>query len=237
MTCNQNTSIDPLQNIIDSTTGQINTLEIQSNDIKGVVDSFRSQGIGFDVGSISPSNTVNTALESLNTEALCATSTDIAPINDLTEDCLNTAFAGIKKYANNILENIENGLDAISELITLPEGGLMKLLQKIERLTENIKDLISGIDKKLQCVSLSQQASEYASQIAALNSRVDQVTGDLYLDDDGSFNSDNLMTGFNANLKSNLDAYRSKAGTVQSEIEQTIASVTGTTTKNPKRFY
>lgn len=237
MTCNQNTSIDPLQNIIDSTTGQINTLEIQSNDIKGVVDSFRSQGTGFDVGSISPSNTVNIALESLNAEALCATSTDIAPINDLTEDCLNTAFAGIKKYANNILENIENGLDAISELITLPEGGLMKLLQKIERLTENIKDLISGIDKKLQCVSLSQQASEYASQIAALNSRVDQVTGDLYLDDDGSFNSDNLMTGFNANLKSNLDAYRSKAGTVQSEIEQTIASVTGTTTKNPKRFY
>jgi len=237
MTCNQNNSIDPLQNIIDTSTGEIDTLEAQARGITPYVDDFRSQGTGFDPNSISPSSTINTALNALTSEVLCASVSDIEPINDLVGDCLSIALANIKKYANNVLNNIEDGLDAISEILALPESDLMKALQKIWGLTSEISDLIAAINKKLQCVSLSQQASEYADQIQLLQDRVTTVTDDLYLAEDGSFDEDILMTGFDTALKDNIKSFKAKSEIVQKEINETINAATGSSTKNPKRYF
>lgn len=237
--CTQaNQTLDPFQIILDSSESKIDTLETQARDVQPFVDSFRTIGDAFPAGSISPAPVVDSALAEMTAEALCASSTELAPINDLAEDCLNEGLRGVKRYLNEILGNIEDGIDLIADILALPESTLMKLLQKIWKLVDDMANLISGIDTKLQCVSLSDQAAEYQSQVDALNTRVDTVTGDLYLEDDGSFNAEKMSDGFDTDLQDNLLSYKTRSDNVQKEIVNDVTdTVDLTATVNPKRFF
>lgn len=239
MSCQSgNQTLDPLQTIIDTTENKVNTLETQARDILPFVDDFRSTGETFPPGDISNSNDVNNALNEFTAEAICASSTDLAPINDLTEDCLNEAISGVRKYVNDVLSNIEDGIDLINEILALPENTMFKLLQRIESLTDNIKDLVSGIDTKLQCVSLSEQGAAYLDQIEALEARVNTVTDDLYLADDGSFDVDKMVNGFQTGLQDNIKAYNVRANDLQGEIADEITNTVDLSASiNPKRFF
>ena len=233
-----NQTLDPMQTIINQTESKVNTLETQATGILPSVESFRAIGEGFDPADISSSAEVNSALNEMTAEALCASSTDLAPINDLTEDCLNEAIRGVKRYVNDMLQNMEDGIDLIDDILALPENQLMKLLQKIWKLSDNIKDLIRGIDKKLTCVSLSEQGAEYQDQIDALNDRVDTVTDDLYLADDGSFDGERLTDGFNTDLQDNILAYETRSTNLQGEIVDDISNTVDlTATVNPKNYF
>lgn len=239
MACKDNSqSLDPLQIIIDATEKRIETLELQSSSIKPYVDSFRSIGEEFDPNNISNSSVVNSALDEFTAEAICAGSTSLAPINDLVADCLNEASRGVSQYLNDILKNIEEGIDFIQDILDLPESSLFKLLQKIWNLTNNIYDLVNGIDYKLQCVSISENASEYEDQTQALEARVNTVINDLYLDEDGSFDVDTLIDGFNSNLKNNIKSYKKRSDNLQSEIQDNVSNTIDlTATVNPRRFF
>ena len=233
-----NQTLDPMQTIIDQTESKVDTLETQATAILPDVESFRAIGDAFDPADISQSSVVNSALNEMTAEALCASSTNLSPINDLTEDCLNEAIRGVKRYINDMLQNMEDGIDLIDDILALPENTLMKLLQKIWKLCANMKDLIGGIDKKLTCVSLSEQAAEYQDQIDALNTRVDTVTDDLYLADDGSFDAEKLTDGFNTDLQDNVLAYKTRSDNLQEEIVSDIGNTVDLTASvNPRNYF
>jgi hypothetical protein len=233
-----NQTLDPHQSILDGISKATTTLENQSRSILPSVSSFRDLGNAFPADQISPSSTVNSALDKMTAEALCAGKTNLDPINQLAEDCLNEALKGVRKYLKDLLGNIESGIDLISEILALPESILMKAFQKIWKLCDNISGLVGSIDGKLQCVSLSEQASEYADQIQSIQDRVNSVTGDLKLSDDGKFDPDKLMEGFDSGLKSNINLYKTKSEAVQKDIKKNISNTVDlSATVVPKRFF
>ena len=127
--CGSNRTLDPFQIILDNIDRTTTTLERQARDILPDVTDFRNEGEGFIEGDISPSETVDNAMTAFTKEAICASKTDLEPINQFIEDCLNDALRGVRQYLNEILGNVEDGIDLIEEILALPEKNLMQLLQ------------------------------------------------------------------------------------------------------------
>ncbi len=237
MACNSgNQTLDPFQNILDSANKATDTLENQAKGIVPDIDLF--DNLASSITEISPTATVNNALSKMTADALCAGTTNLAPINDLAEDCLNESLKGVKKYINDMLGNIEDGIDLIAEILALPENALMKQFQKLWKLCDSIGGLVNGIDTKIQCIALSEQAVEYQDQIDYLQDRVSTVTDDLKLADDGSFDPDILMADLDSDLKDNVNLFKERSDTVQTDITDGIASTVDLgATLNPKRKF
>jgi hypothetical protein len=223
--------------LLDKVDRGIGTLEKQAADILPFVTDFRDQGSAFDPNNLSPTNAVNAALSAFTKEAICASKTDLAPIDDFIEDCLNDILSMVRKYLNDLLKNIEDGIDLINDLLNLPENTLMKLLQKLWRLCNDIRNLIAGLDRKLQCVVTNDTLGVYTAQVTALQTRIDTVISDLYLADDGSFDVDNLMTGFVSGLQDNLKLFKTRSEELQQEITDDVNDIISVTTTNPKTKY
>jgi hypothetical protein len=235
--CGSNNTLNPYLNIINSINYAVSTLELQSSSIVPFVNQFRLTGSVFNPSNVSPTNILDNALNQFTADAICAGSTDIGPLNELESSCLNLARTGITKYVNNILQNVEDGIDLITDIVNLPEYLLMKSLQKIWKLCQNIEGLIASIDKKVECISLSSQASNYESQINDLNDRINSVIGDLYLNDKGQFDPDTLMTGFNSDLKNNINSFKTRSDNIQSDIKTNISNVNVSSLVNPKTYF
>ncbi len=233
--CGSNRTLDPFQIILDNIDRTTTTLERQARDILPDVTDFRNEGEGFIEGDISPSETVDNAMTAFTKEAICASKTDLEPINQFIEDCLNDALRGVRQYLNEILGNVEDGIDLIEEILALPEKNLMQLLQKIWKLCDNIANLVSGIDGKLQCIISLDQSGQYTDQVTTIQNRVDTVIDDLYLADDGSFDHERLTTGFNEDLRTNLDKYYNRSVDLQQEINDDVdETIQLASTVNPR---
>ena len=110
----------------------------------------------------------------------------------------------------------------------------MKLLQRIWKLVDSIQSLINSLDIKITCITSKDDTGKYTAQVQAIEDRMDVVIDDLYLADDGSFDNDRMMDGFNNDLKVNLDSYKSRSNDLQSEIGDNIeTTVNIPTTVNP----
>lgn len=236
MACNQgNNTLNPYQSIIDGINKGVTTLEKQADIIQPVIDEFDDAVDAITTPTL-PS-ALNVALNNLTAEAICASSTDLEPLNDLSADCLLEASAAIKRYTKNIRSNLEEGTKLIVDIITLPEGGLFTLFQKIRGLATDIKDLVTALNNKIQCVSLSDSAVDYQSQIDDINDRINTVIDDLRLSDDGSFDVDIFLSDLGEDLQDNIKAYNTKAEGVKEEIEQSISNTVSSTTVNPRSYF
>ena len=231
-------NLDPFEIILGTLDKNVTGLERQSRLIKPEVDSFRTDGLGFNPGDISPSNTVNSALAEYTPEAISAGPTDITPINSFIDDCLAEAVAGFRRYANNILNTMEDGIDLIDAILALAENLLMKQLQKIWKLVNSIQSLISASDLQITCITSKDDLGEYTAQVQNIQDRMDQVIDDLFLADDGSFDEDRLVTGFNVDLGNNLKAYKARSDELQNEIQVNIEDTANIpTTINPRNRF
>jgi hypothetical protein len=231
-------SLDPFEIIIDQLDKNVSSLENQSTLIKPLVSQFREDGLDFNINDISSSSIVNSAMDDFTPDAIGAGVTDIAPINDFIDDCLAEAVGGIRRYINDILQNVEDGIDLIDSILALAENLLMKALQRIWKLVDSIQSLISSLDIKITCITSKDDTGKYTDQIQNIENRMDVVIDDLYLADDGSFDSDRLMGGFNGDLQSNLNSYKSRSDDLQSEIDENIqTTVNIPTTVNPSNRF
>ena len=184
--------------------------------------------------SISPTSQVNAAMADFTPDAIGAGVTDIAPINEFIDDCLAEGVAGIRRYVADILENVEDGIDLIDSILALAENLLMKQLQKIWKLVDSIQSLISSLDIKITCITSKDDTGKYTAQVQAIQNRMDTVIDDLYLADDGSFDNDRMMDGFDNDLQVNLNTYKSASDSLQSNIADNIeTTVNIPTTVNP----
>jgi hypothetical protein len=227
-------SLDPYEIILGELDKNVGSLENQSRLIQPLVDEYRSEGITFNPGDISPSVQVENAMADFTPEAIGAGPTDIEPINEFIDDCLAEGIAGIKRYIRDLLENIENGIDLIQSILDLAENLLMKLLQRIWKLVNSIQSLINALDTKITCITSKAGGAPYLGQVQDIQDRMDVVIDDLYLSDDGSFDNDRLMTGFDNDLQSNLNRYKNRSDDLQGEIEDNIeTTVNIPTTVNP----
>jgi hypothetical protein len=230
-----NNTLDPFQILLDKTDRGIATLEKEYANIITYVDSFRNTGQAFDPAQISNKADVLDALNEFTDEAICASKTNLAPIDRFTEDCLNDIMQQVKKYVNRILENVEDGIDLINDILALPESTLIKLFQQIWKLCNNIRNLVEGLDRKLQCVVINDELGIYTAQAVALQDRVDAVIDGLYLSEDGSFDPDRLMTGFATALKENIDLYKARADDLIEDIQGNVSdAISATTNVNPR---
>jgi hypothetical protein len=224
-------TLDPYQSILDASNTAISTLERQRNIIKPFIDAF---SVAAGITPATPSGLFNAAVNQYTAEAICAASTDLAPINNFVGDCLNEAARAVKKFLRDILSIIQKGINLIGSLLGLPENFLLNLFQKIWSLVDGIKGLITGVDFKLKCVS----PASYKDQVDDLNDRVNGVITDLKLGDDGSFDSDVLLDGVNEDLKNNIKSYETRAQNLRQEIIDNVTNTVDlTTTVNPKRFF
>lgn len=221
-TCTGKNTLDPFQAILDAANITMGGLERQARQILPFVDEFRALGLGFDDGNLSPAAQIDAALAAFTKEAICASETDLAPINQFVEDCLNDALRAVRRYLADLLANLGDGMSLIDELVALFEFALMFLLQKIWDLIQSIRRLISAIDGKLTCVTSLDDVGRYTGQVEAINDRVDTVTDDLFLDPDGSFNHQRMTFGFSSGLRTNIDKYYDRSVALQSEIQKAV---------------
>ena len=119
MSCNNgNQILDPFQSIVNALNKTTTSLENAANFIEPVIAVFDS--IAASITIPTPTSTLNQALNQFTADAICASKTNLAPINQLTADCLYEATAAVKRYLKDILSNIEDGISLIHDLITLP---------------------------------------------------------------------------------------------------------------------
>ena len=230
-----NNTLDPYQILLDKTDNMIATLEKQRSGILPFVDSFRNLGGAFDPLDITDPSVVNAALNEFTDEAICASKTDLAPIDRFTEDCLSDILQQVKKYLNRILENLFDGIDLINDIVNLAEYTLMKAFQGIWNLCRDIRDLVAGLDRKLQCVVINDELGIYTAQVVALEERVDTVIDDLFLAEDGSFDPAKLMTGFATGLQDNINLYKARADDLSVDIANNVNdTISATGNVNPK---
>ncbi len=230
-------NLDPYEILLSTLDKNVTGLERQSRLIKPQITSFRTDGLGF-TEDISPINTVNAAMDEYTPEAIKAGPTDIEPINEFINDCLAEAVAGFRRYINNILNTIEDGIDLIDAILALAENLLMKQIAKITKLVNSIQSLISAADTQINCITSLDDIGKYTAQVELIENRMDDVIDDLYLADDGSFDEDRLMTGFNVDLKNNIKAFDARSIELQAEIQDNITeTVNIPTTINPRNRF
>lgn len=227
-----NNTLDPYQSLIDGINKTVTTLESQADFIIPLVDAFDLVVASITEPTLPSAMTL--ALNKFTADAICAASTDLQPINDFVADCLTEAMSAVKRYLRNIYSNIDDGIDLITDLVTLPEYGLFKYYQKINGLADNIKDLITAIDNRIECIS----DESYDDQIDAITTRVNDVIDYLRLESDGSFDADTFLADLSGDLQTNMKAYATKAANLKTEIEANISSTVDLTASVlPKRFY
>ena len=156
-------TLDPFQIILDMLDKTVGTLEKQSRSILPFVSAFREDALGFDPNAISDISTVEAALRDFTKEAICASKTDLEPINQFIEDCLNDALRGVLRYLRDILGNLEEAMDLILAMTLLAEFLLMKLLQKLWRLCSDIYRLFANIDSKINCITSLDTSGKYSA--------------------------------------------------------------------------
>lgn len=235
MSCNNgNQVLDPYQSIMNGLNKNITALENAADFIQPTIDLFDNAVDAVD--SPTPAGALNTALNQFTAEAICASKTDLEPINQLTADCLYEATAAVKRYLKDITSVLEEGTKLIIDIMTLPEGGLFTYFQKVRGLTTDVKDLVTVIDWRIECFVLKQP--DYADQLLGITTRVNDVIDQLRLEPDGTFSVDSFCSGLSTDLKSNVVAYDTKVQDLQSEIETTIAETIDLSVNVvPKRFF
>ena len=233
------TTLDPYENILDNVNKTVSGLESKAVAVLPDITTYTVNGIAFEDGDISPRNVVDDALLSYTPDAIKAGVTDVALINDLVEDCYNEGLAGIRKYADGILRNIENGISFIDDILNLPENLLMRQQARIRRLTGDVRSLVSAMDLKLQCVTESPLAPSYITKVTQISDRIEDALDLMKLDPvTGAFDT-NILTGdFNPDLGLNLGDFNIKTDLLQLEIANNI--LTGfnkQSTVNPKKRF
>lgn len=231
--CNSGIDVlDPFQSIINAVNKGTKTLENQADIIKPLIDTFDSVAAAISIPS--PSAILDDALSKFTAEAICASPTDLAPINDLVADCLTEALSAVRKYLREINFNIGNGVSLIDELLALPEYALFTYYQKIWGLADNIKDLIRALDNKVECIS----DSSYQDQIDDITIRINDVIDDLRLGSDGSFDVDTFVAGLSSDLQDNMKAFDTRSKALQQEIQNGVSSTIDLAQSiNPKRLF
>ena len=120
----------------------------------------------------------------------------------------------------------------------MPNPYIIGLKGRKNRIAKKDKSIFQKRPDAKKHQSSADQEGKYTAEVEALESRIDTVTGDLYLDDDGSFNHEKLIAGFDNGLQGNLDRYKARSDDLQLEIEEDIeTTVNIPTTVNPKRKY
>jgi hypothetical protein len=144
MACNNgNQVLDPYQSIMNGLNESVTALENAANFVQPTIDLFDSAVDA--ITTPTPAGALNTALNQFTAEAICASKTDLEPINQLTADCLYEATAAVKRYLKDIVGILEEGffwlkliIDIMTKLIidimTLPEGVLFTYFQKMMRI-------------------------------------------------------------------------------------------------------
>lgn len=224
MACNgsSNKSLNPLDNILNQTEGKVSALESQSNLIKPTIEQFRNELLGFDPNNVSSPAAISSALSDFTADAICAGYDDMNGLEKLAAQCLSDAVRGLRQYLDDLLQNLEDGIDLIASLLNLPEYSLMKLFQRLYKLLADIAALVGSTDSKLTCITANDTEGEFTSRVQAYETRINTVLDDLYLDDDGNFDSDKLLADADPNLKTNLKSFESRSNTLKSEIEGNI---------------
>jgi len=235
MSCNNgNQVLDPYQSTINGLNKTMAALENAADFIQPTIDQFDAAVDAITTPTL-PS-ALNTALNQFTAEAICASKTDLEPINQFTADCLYEATAAVKRYLKDISSIMEEGTKLIVDIMTLPEGGLFTYFQKVRGLTTDIKDLVTAVNWRIECVAL--KTPDYEDQILGIETRLNDVIDQLRLEPDGSFSVDAFCADLSTDLKANVEAYQTKVDNLQSEIEQTISDTIDLSVNvNPKRYF
>jgi hypothetical protein len=220
MSCNNgNQVLDPYQSTMNGLNKTITSLENAANFIQPTIDLFDAAVDA--ITTPTPAGALNTALNQLTAEAICASKTDLEPINQLTADCLYEATAAVKRYLKDIVGILEEGTKLVIDIMTLPEGLLFTYFQKVRGLTTDIKDLVTAVDWRIECVAL--KTPDYNDQVLGIQTRVNDVVDQLRLEPDGSFSVDSFCANLSTDLKSNVVAYDTKVTSLKEEIETTVS--------------
>ena len=219
-------SFNPYELILSKVGTEVTSLETYKTTIKSEVDVFRSDLFSYNYSDITELNTVQNAVNDMTPEAFGISTAELGMFSDFADDCLNQILGKAKQQLNKVFDVINDSIDSITSLVNLAENALIKKMQDIWSKIDkyNIENLISSLDLNIDCVINADALGNYASQIQALNTRINTVISDLYLDATGTFSFSTITSGASAALVDNLKLYYDKAGEVKTDITNNVTS-------------
>ena len=97
---------------------------------------------------------------------------------------------------------------------------------------------ITGINNKIECITSAPDAASYSDQIDDINADLKNVTDNLRLLDDGSFDADTFLAGVATDLKANVLSYSTHTDDLEQEINDNISNtIDSSATVNPANYY
>lgn len=238
MGCNgtSNKSLQSNDSILNKASSKVSDLEKQAASIRPTLNGFRNELLGFT--NISPTSVIDSALADFTADSICAGYDDMSGLEKLKAECLSDALNGIRGYLDDILQNLEDGMDLISSLLSLPEFNLMKVFQKLNRLMSLFGGLALSSDRKLTCIANNNPNPIQQSELQAMQDRVDAIVDEMPIGDDGKFSSDKLLQGCDPDLKVNMKSFETRSNALKGEIEANVTrKLSGLGNLNPKRYF
>ena len=238
MGCNgtSNKSLVPNDSMLNGASKKISDLEKQAALIRPTLQGFRDDLLGFT--NVSPSNVVDSALSDFTANSICAGYDDMSGLEKLEAQCLSDALNGLRSYLDDLLQNLEDGMDLISSLLSLPEFNLMKIFQTLSRLMSRFGGLFSSLDVKITCIANNNPSSHVQSELQSIQDRSDAIFDEFPIDENGQFSSDKLLEGCDPDLKVNMKSFETRSNTLKKEIEANIAKkLNDIGNLNPKRYF
>jgi len=188
------------------------------------------------VNSIEGYSSTVTSVEDITSATSKATSTavgiddaSISAISNFDGSCLENILGKLDGIENSVTSTISDAMDAIPEMIALPELPISQILKSLESLLGimNINSIISEIDRLLGCLSDQTDLADCQTEIVSAGNRVDTVIAALRLTADGTFDFDTFTTGLatSASFIANLKSIGTKMDDLQTEAVETITSI------------
>jgi len=215
----------------------VDSLEGYKNILYGQQSVFLGQANAFQLGSLSTPTQVQNDLLNVNTSSVGCSPTDFPAVTDFTNICVNKYLGNLLGKKDSTNQDMTGFLDT---LLSIAERPLMVALQALFALFDKfgLSSLINALDTNINCITSSEDAARYTTEIDDINKRVDAVVKDLAINDQGEFDFDKLTTSVDTGLKNNLEAGYFKAQQVCQESKDNIdAKVSQASTVVPEGYF
>jgi len=201
-----------------------NAASIAGLDVNNVVNSI--EGYSDAVTSVED---ITNATNNATADAVGIDDTSISTISRFDGSCLENILNKLDGIENSVTSTISNAMDAIPEMLALPELSISKILKSLESILGimNINGIINEIDRILGCLSEQTDLADCQTEIVSAGARVDAVISALRLTTTGEFDFDTFTTGLatSAVFIANLKSIGTKMDDLQTTTVDTISSI------------
>jgi hypothetical protein len=173
-----------------------------------------NDALGFDLSQLTDSSDMLIdVVEAMTTSNLGCDEDQVPFVQDYIQDCLNK----IRSEVVRKIKNLDRDTAGVAQaLLSVAESFLCSSLSDLITLFErySLNRLLDAINTNMNCITSSEDAYKYVTEIDDMNQRIDQVLDDLPIDSEGNFDFDTLTEDLAPALTDNIRIYKTQTDSI-----------------------